>query len=302
LGQELRRRPPDVFFTPAHVIPFGYRRPAVATVHDLGYHHFPEAHTAGQRLYLRWSTAYNARTARRVIADSQATAADLRRFYALEPKKVVVIHPGVDSELHRVTDEETLATVWRKYNIYPPYFLYIGTLHPRKNLVRLAHAFASSGLAEQESLYTLILAGKIGWLAQPIIEALRHMSAEVSGRIHLPGFVADEDKAALLSGATALLFPSLYEGFGFPVLEAQACGTAVLCSNTSSLPEVAGEGALLVDPLDQTAISSALQRIAADNNLRQQLIACGYDNVRKFSWEKAAADVLETLELAAASR
>jgi glycosyltransferase involved in cell wall biosynthesis len=300
LNQELRQRPPDVFFTPAHVIPIGYRRPSVATVHDLGYHHFPDAHTPGQRLYLRWSTRHNVRLARRVIADSQATADDLLRFYPIEPSKVVVIHPGVDPKLRPVTEEETLSTVWRKYGVYPPYFLYIGTLHPRKNLVRLAQAFTSSGLAEQESLYTLVLAGKTGWLAEPIIEALRNMSTEVSGRIHLPGFIDDANKAALLSGATALVFPSLYEGFGFPVLEAQACGTAVICANTSSLPEVAGRGALLVDPSDKGAITSALQQVAADSSLRERLIACGYENVQEFSWQKAATKVLETLELSAA--
>jgi glycosyltransferase involved in cell wall biosynthesis len=299
LNQELRQRPPDIFFTPAHVIPIGYRCPSVATVHDLGYHHFPETHTASQRLYLRWSTGHNARLAQRVIVDSQATADDLLRFYPIEPSKVVVIHPGVDPALQRITDEETLSIVWRKYRVYPPYFLYIGTLHPRKNLLRLMEAFAGSGLAGQESLHTLVLAGKSGWLTQPIIEALHRMSPEVSGRIHLPGFVDDADKAALLSGATALAFPSLYEGFGFPVLEAQACGTAVICANGSSLPEVAGKGGLLVDPFDKGAIASALQQVAADDALRERLVACGYDNVRKFNWQKAAAEVLETLELSA---
>ncbi len=296
LRQELRQRPPDVFFTPAHVIPYGYSGPSVATIHDLGYHHFPETHTRTQRLYLRWSTRHNAQVARRVIADSQATAADLLRFYPVDPAKVVVIHPGVDPELRPVTNKETLSAVWRKYHVYPPYFLYIGTLHPRKNLVRLAQAFAASGLAEQDSLYTLVLAGKEGWLTQPLIQALHNMSAEVSGRIHLPGFVDDNDKAALLSGATALAFPSLYEGFGFPVLEAQACGTAVICANTSSLPEVAGEGALLTSPTDIAAITNALQRMAADQDLRQDLIARGYENVQRFKWQKAAAEVLALLE------
>lgn len=297
LKRELRQRPPDIFFTPAHVIPYGYEGPSIATIHDLGYHHFPEAHTLAQRLYLRWSTRHNAQVSRRVIADSQATADDLLRFYAVDPRKVVVIHPGVDPELRHVTDEKVLSAVWRKYNVYPPYFLYIGTLHPRKNLVRLAQAFAASGLAERDSLYTLVLAGKEGWLTEPIIQALHNMSAEVSGRIHLPGFVDDNDKAALLSGATALAFPSLYEGFGFPVLEAQACGTAVICANTSSLPEVAGRGALLVNPTDKAAITSALQQVAADSNLRQQLVTNGYENVQRFKWQKAAAEVLATLEL-----
>ncbi len=299
LGRELRRRPPGVFFTPAHVIPIGYRGPAVATIHDLGYEQFPEAHPRRQLAYLRWSTRHNARTAHRVIADSIATRDDLVRFYGTDAAKIDVVYPGADPDLRRAEDETQIAEALTRHSIRPPYLLYLGTLQPRKNLVRLVEAFAVSGLHQQG--YSLVLAGKAGWLAQPILDAIGHQPSAVRDCIRVTGYVDEADKTALLSGATALAFPSLYEGFGFPVLEAQACGTPVICANTSSLPEVTGEGALLVNPLDTAALAEAMRRVAGDAGLRQNLVAAGYANLDRFSWPDAAVRVLDVLEAAAVS-
>jgi glycosyltransferase involved in cell wall biosynthesis len=294
LGHELRSRPPDVFFTPAHVIPVGIRCPSVATVHDLGYEHFPEAHPRRQLAYLRWSTRHNARVARRVIADSQATADDLTALYDTDPAKIAVIYPGADPELRRVSDPATLAATAAKYAIARPYLLYLGTLQPRKNLVRLVEAFAKSDLHKDG--YALVLAGRVGWLAEPLLATVGALPPAVRERVHLPGYVDEADKAALLSGATALVFPSLYEGFGFPVLEAMACGVPVICAGTSSLPEVAGDAALRVDPLDVAGLAAALRRVAADGELREAMIAKGYANLARFRWETAAAQTLDVLE------
>lgn len=300
LGRELRLRLPDVFFTPAHVIPVGYGGPAVATIHDLGYEYYPEAHPRRQLAYLRWSTRHNARVSRRIIADSRATRDDLVRLYSVDPAKIDVVYPGIDPDLRRVEDQAQIAAVCAKYGIHSPYLLYLGTLQPRKNLVRLVETFAQSGLYTEG--YVLVLAGKPGWLAQPIFDVVRDLPSVIRERILLPGYVADADKAALLSGATALVLPSLYEGFGFPVLEAQVCGTPVVCSNTSSLPEVAGEGALLVDPIDEASIASGLAQIVADEALRRRLIAAGYNNVRRFNWDDAATAALRLLEQAAGQK
>jgi len=291
LAWELQRNPPDIFFTPAHVIPFTYHRRSVATVHDLGYHHFPEAHTWRQLAYLRWSTRHNGRVSYRIIADSRATRSDLVRFDALTAAKIEVVYPGIDPTLQPVTEESHLAAVQRKYQIRSPYLLYIGTLQPRKNLVRLIRAFVTSHLPHQ-----LVLAGKSGWLSQPILDEVKRQQAPII----LPGFVPDADKAALISGATALLYPSLYEGFGFPALEAQACATPLLCANTSSLPEIVGDGALLVDPLNEAGLTQAIVQIASDANLRQTLVQKGQQNVKRFTWERTASQVLAVLEQAAA--
>ena len=296
LGRELRARPPDVFFTPAHVIPLGYRRPSVATVHDLGYEYFPEAHPRQQLAYLRWSTRHNARVARRLLVDSQATADDLVKFYGTDPARMAVVYPGADPDLRRVTDKPTVAATLARHGIRQPYFLYVGTLQPRKNLIRLVEAFVASDLHTDG--YSLVLAGKAGWLADPLLATVRGLSSGVHRQIALPGYIPDADKAALLSGATALVFPSLHECFGFPVLEAQACGTPVICSRTSSLPEVAGAGALLVDPLDSGALAVMMRRLAGDDKLRASLVEGGYVNSRQFIWAKTAAEAMTALEAA----
>ncbi len=297
LAAELHRRPPDIFFTPAHVIPFTYAGPAVATVHDLGYHHFPEAHPWRQLAYLRWSTRHNGRRARRIIADSEATKEDLIRLDGIPADKIEVIYPGIDPALQPVTDEAAITTVLHKYNVTPPYLLYLSTLQPRKNVARLAEAFAASDLPHQ-----LILAGKPGWLSQPILDTISNLQSPKATKINVTGFIDEQDKAALLSGATAVLYPSLYEGFGFPVLEAQACGTAVLTANSSSLPEVAGDAALLVDPLDTVAMTQGIQKLANDEAYRQKLVQRGFENVKRFSWEETAVQVLQALESAAGNR
>ncbi len=294
LAWELQRRPPDLFFTPAHVIPFTYRGPAAATIHDLGYHHFPQAHPRRQLIYLRWSTRHNGRTAHKIIADSQATKDDLVKLDGIDPAKIEVVYPGIDPKLAEVKDGGQITAVLQKHNITPPYFLFLSTLQPRKNLVRLIRAYTASGVD-----YQLVLAGKKGWLSQPILDEINSQQPTVNSQqatIIAPGFVDDADKAALLSGATALLYPSMYEGFGFPVLEAQACGTAVLTANSSSLPEVAGDAALLVDPLDTNAIAAAIHKLAADPLLRHELVQKGFENVRRFTWGETAVCILNVLE------
>ena len=296
LARELRQHPVDLFFTPAHVLPLTLRGRALATIHDLGYHHFPQAHPLSQRLYLHWSTRHNARHAPHLLADSQTTKDDLIRFYHTPPAKVTVVYPGlpgqekVNSQQSTVNSEPASFTIHNsQFTIHhsPPYLLYVGTLQPRKNLSRLVEAYAQSGISQH-----LVLAGRVGWLAQDLLETINRQPETVRGRIHLPGYVSEQEKNRLLCGATALLFPSLYEGFGFPVLEAQAVGTPVLCANSSSLPEVAGDSALLVDPLQVGEIAAAMQRLTQDTALCQELSRKGYENIRRFTWENAAAQLL----------
>lgn len=294
LAKELRRRTPDVFFTPAHVIPFVFRGRSVATVHDLGYHYFPEAYTRRQLAYLKLSTRSNCRLSRKIISDSEATKADLIKFYDVDPRKIDVIYPGIDPQLKPVTDANELEAAQKRYNVTAPYLLFISTLQPRKNLVRLIQAYAAADLPHE-----LVLAGSQGWRSGPIFDEINRLDLSIRQRVRLTGFVEDADKAALISGATVLLYPSLYEGFGFPLLEGQTCGTPVIAANTSSLPEIAGGAALLVDPEDSTAIADSMRLIVEDSEMRHDLRNKGYENVKRFTWEKAAAQVLKTLEQAA---
>ncbi|HEY64534.1 MAG TPA: glycosyltransferase family 4 protein [Caldilineae bacterium] len=296
LSWEMLRCPPDVLFVPAHVLPLWRPRRTVVTVHDLGYHHYPEAHPWRQRTYLEWSTWWNAHVADVVLADSQATCEDLIAAYRVDPERVVVVYPGRDESLRRVEDPQALEVVRTRYGLSQHYILYVGTLQPRKNLVRLIRAFARlvGGAEGFPSDLELVLAGRPGWLSDSILAEPRRLGIE--GRVRFPGYVADEDLAALISGAQIFAYPSLYEGFGFPVLEAQACGVPVLTSRASSLPEVAGDAAWLVDPEDEEAITDGLRRLLSDPALREDLIARGYANVRRFSWDRTAREVLDILE------
>ncbi len=286
LAWEVARHRPDVLFVPSHVIPFlppGLLSPSVVTLHDVGYRHFPAAHTASQRLYLELSTRWSSWVARRVIAPSQATADDLMRFYGTPEEKLRVIYEAAGAFPQTEFLQETQ---------FVKYALYVGTLQPRKNLARLIDAYAR--LIEREKIdWDLVIAGGLGWLGEPFPAQVAALG--LGERIHFPGYVDDADLPALFQNALFFAFPSLYEGFGLPVLEAQQMGVAVMTSNNSSLPEVAGDAALLVDPNDTEAIADAMLRLSRDESLRQELIAKGYENVKRFSWEKAARETLAVL-------
>jgi len=294
LSWEMARHPPQVLFVPAHVIPLIHPCPTLVTVHDLGYLLYPEAHPLRQRVYLDLSTRWNAHTATHLLADSDATRTDLVGHYGVPADKTTVAYPGIDESLQPVGETAAIRAAKARYGITGDYLLYLGTLQPRKNLVRLVEAFAGFAAKGPPSPVRLVLAGKRGWLDDDLVKVVER--ERLGDRVLFPGYIADEDKAALLSGALAFVFPSLYEGFGLPVLEAQACGCPVITSITSSLPEVAGDGALLVDPEDTVAIAAAIGRLATDPELCQRLVELGFANARRFSWQSCVETVLGVLD------
>lgn len=291
LGPELARRPPDVLLVPSHVVPLLHPAESVVTIHDLGYLAFPEAHTARRRIELHLTTRWSLRAARRVIAISQATKDDLVRHYGADPARIRVVHHGLSAGF-RPAEPERIAEAQARYGIDQPYLLYVGTIQPRKNLARLIEGFAAAG-AGVGPRTLLVIAGRRGWLSAPIERRAAELGVE--DRVRFVGYVPDDDLPALLSGALAFVFPSLYEGFGMPVLEAMACGAPVLASRSSALPEVAGDAALLVDPLDPAAIAAGLARLASDADLRADLRARGLARAAAFTWERCAAETLGVL-------
>jgi glycosyltransferase involved in cell wall biosynthesis len=299
LSAELFAHPPDVLFVPAHVLPCpGALRPglrSVVTLHDLGYEYFPAAHPRAQRLYLRLSTRWSARVAQRVIAVSEATKRDLVRFTRIDAAKVTVVYHGVDRHFAPATLAQ-IAPVAARYGVDGPYFLYVGTIQPRKNLERLLRAYARAAKG-QAHFPQLLIAGRVGWLSEGIVALAQQLG--VAGRVRLLGYVPDEHVPALLGGALAFTYVSLHEGFGMPVLEAMACGTPVLTSNTSALPEVAGDAALLVDPLNETAIAEGLLRLADDPVLRADVRARGLLHAASWTWRRCAEETLGVLQAAA---
>lgn len=294
LAAALWARRPDLTFVPAHTLPRFFPGRAAVTVHDLGYIHFPEAHPEKERRYLDWSTRYSAGRARRILADSRATQADLMQHYNIHVDKIRIVYPGVDESLKPMRDAAELAAVRAKYGLPERYLLFIGTLQPRKNIARLTQAFAQwRANAPQDQDIVLALGGGQGWLYDP------SWVADVPN-VALLGYVADEDLAALYSGALGFVFPSLYEGFGFPLLEAMRCETPVLCSDTSSLPELGGEAALYVNSLEVESIQNGIVRLVAlDEGQRQRMIALGREQANRFTWEASAQAALKVLEEAA---
>lgn len=291
LGPASWRARPRVLFVPAHVVPL-LHPPTVVTIHDVGYRVFPEAHTARRRLELEVTTRWSLRAARRVLAVSEATKRDLVNWYGVNPDRITVTPLGLSADFGPPDDRDCVTAVRARYGLLQrPYLLYIGTVQPRKNLARVIEALATV-LAAGYNL-DLVLAGKRGWLSEPIERRASELG--IADRVRFTGYIADADLPALLAGALAFIFPSLYEGFGLPVLEAMACGAPVITSTISSLPEVAGDAALLVDPLDPYAIAAAIMRVHDDATLRADLRQRGLARARQFTWESCAQRTLEAL-------
>jgi glycosyltransferase involved in cell wall biosynthesis len=298
LSAEMMVRPPDVLFVPAHSLPPILPRASVVTIHDLGYRHFPGEHPPGTRWLRRVSTTLSARRATRVVAISGATRDDLVRYDRVPPRRISVVHHGRAPWFQPVADAGRIAEVRQRHGLDRPYFLFVGTLQPRKNLERLLAAFDRVAVDRVDVVLALVGAG--GWQPDRLERALASVRAR--DRVRLLGYVPDDDLPSLFRGSLGLAFPSLYEGFGLPALEAMACGAPVLTSSTSSLPEVVGEAGLLVDPLNVDAIAAGLARLADDPGLRRELGQRGIERASGFTWERAAQETLSVLRAAHQAR
>lgn len=283
LGMERLRRHvgADLVHYPATIGPMGPVRNVVLTVHDLSFLHHPEWFRASRAWYYRATIRRSVRHATRILADSEATARDLVGLLGVPRDRIDVAHLGVSPTLQ--PDPESAATVRNAYHLPDRSLLYMGTLEPRKNLVRLVEAF---GMVHGETPQDLVLAGRWGWRSDALKTAIK--ASPCRDRIHLPGHIVQADIPGLYSAADAFLWPSLFEGFGLPPLEAMACGTPVLTSNTSSLPEVVGDAALLVDPEDTTALADAICRLGGDESLRQEYAQAGRIRAKSFTWQACA--------------
>lgn len=284
----------DVLFVPAHTLPI-IRKPGlktVVTVHDLGSQYLPKMHQLKQRAYLSLMQSYQLKTASKIIAVSNATREDLIKKIGINPKKIKVAYEGYDQKLFKQSKTDTLV------NSLIPYFLFVGTVQPRKNLERIIRAFARIKDEQSSPLdKNLVVAGEKGWMSDEIYELPKKLGIEKN--VKFLGYVPEKDLPALYSNAKALVFSSLFEGFGLPILEAQACGCPVITSNLSSMPEIAsppaGGGAIFVDPYSIDDIVEGIRRIE-DRRLRMEMIKAGLENVKRFSWEKCAKETLKVLE------
>jgi glycosyltransferase involved in cell wall biosynthesis len=249
---------------------------------------FPQHHLPRNRIFLSLAMPLFLRRTDAIICVSEHTKRDAVKLYQIDETKTHVIHEGIHPRFKQVTDLSALQRAKERYNLPDQFILAVGTIEPRKNLITLFEAFKALVANSQWPNLTIIVVGKQGWLFEETFRAVHERG--LTGRVKFPGFVADEDLPAVYSLAKALAFPSVYEGFGFPPLEAMACGTPVLCSNTSSLPELVGQSALLLPPTDAAEWATALNQVLTDRGLALALRQRGPHQAAKYSWEKAAKE------------
>ena len=259
--------------------------PTVLTVHDLIFRHLPVHHKPLNRWYLNLALPLYCRRAAHIIAISEHTRRDLIATYGLDPEKITVIYEAAAPRF-RPQSPQTVAAVRSRYSLPDRYLIFIGTIEPRKNLTRLLTAFETlhaEGLTDG-----LVIVGRRGWLYDGFFARLEESPAREA--VILPGYTPDEDLPAVCTGAQALALPSLYEGFGLPVLEAMACGTPVVASNASSIPEIGGDAALYFDPTDEEAIIETIRNLLRETDTQDEMRMKGLAQAARFSWQRAAVE------------
>ena len=299
---------PDVFFSPAHYGPRYSKVPYVVTIHDLSYLHYPQMFKKDDLLQLTSWSKYSILNSAHVLAPSKSTKEDIIKNYNVPASKITVTYEGYDDSSFKPQSKSKVQGLKSKYKINGDYIIFVGTLQPRKNLERLIEAFAklignwklparrSLGEAGEIGNYQLVIVGRKGWLYEPIFEKVEQLKLE--DKVVFTDFVPDEQLPTLVSGAKVYVLPSLWEGFGIPVVEAQACEVPVVVSNTSSLPEIVGESGILVDPEDIDSIAGGIKK-ALDPSAAKDLIKKGLENTKRFSWQNCAKETLEVLKRAA---
>jgi glycosyltransferase involved in cell wall biosynthesis len=289
----LRKHRIDVCFFTNFVLSVAALCPMVLTIHDLSFKLFPRTHSLRNVVWARSLVPISTRRASRIIADSNNTKLDLLRVMNVPDQKVSVVHLGVSgySPDPQPGDEEALM----HYGIFKPYTLYVGTLEPRKNLTMLIKAFDK--VVKSGSDAHLVLAGRRGWMAQAIFDELERR--DLIGRIHITGYVHEEHLPALYRNATVFIYPSLYEGFGLPPLEAMSSGTPVIVSRNSSLPEVVGDAGIYVNALDADDLAQAMESVINNPELARSLREKGLERAEQFSWKKTAERTLDIIREAA---
>lgn len=299
----------DVFFSPAYalpILPSVYRRRDkvskpryVVTIHDLiGLLH-PETFTRKMHLWQKLFVANAARHADAIITGSQAAKMDFLKLHPIEERRITVIPHSVDEDFRLISDSHRLEKVKQTYRLPDRILLYVGTVEPRKNIAALARAFAMLPTHVRDE-FTLVIAGRPGWYVESIYAEVARL--RLAEKIRFLGYISRNDLPSLYNLATVFGYPSMHEGFGFPPLEAMSCGVPVLCSNTSSFPEVVGDAAIMVDPTDVEELSKQLGRLLVDASLRSELRSRGLARARLFSARRTAEQTLEVLKNAAMIR
>ncbi len=280
----------DIFHAPDFVLPPVRGAKTIVTVHDLSFMRTPHCAPPRLRAYLNEVVPRSIGRADVILADSQNTRHDIIALLDVAPEKIAVVPAGVESRFRPIDQAAELERVQRHYKLERPFILSVGTLEPRKNFVGLIEAYKLLGEARNRDL-KLVIAGGKGWLYEEIFATVERLN--LNERVIFPGFVADEDLPALYNLAQLFAFPSFYEGFGLPPLEAMACGTPVVTSNSSSLPEVVGQAGIMVEAQDTEGLAQAMERVSNDEDLRRSMREAGLRQAKQFTWEEAVKKLLK---------
>jgi len=279
----------DVLHSPHYTMPLAKPCRSVVTIHDLTFFLYPQMHLLYKRLFFRTMMRLATYHADALIAISHSTRADMLKILHASPDKIQVIHYGLASHFQPVSDTRVLDAFCQQYHLPHPFILYVGNFEPRKNLPILVRAFAR--LVHNGVPHSLVLAGTRGWNDNAIFTVIEELG--LKARILFPGYIPQSELPILYSAADLFVYPSLYEGFGLPVLEAMACGVPVITSAVSSMPEVTGDAGILIAPGDVDALASAMLRVLTDRALHATLVARGVARARMFSWERTAQATLD---------
>jgi len=285
---------PAVFFSPSMILPFWGKTPSVMVVYDLVFDLFPQYYRGLiNQLYLKLFFAPSLLRAKKIIAISESTKMDLVNIYQVPPEKVRVIHLAAAEEYKIITDQARLSAIKRKYSLPDNYLLFVGTVEPRKNVRGLLQAYFSLPLSIRER-HRLVICGQKGWGYKVLQAWLQDQPAR--DEVVFLNYVDEADLPAIYNQAALFVYPSFYEGFGLPVLEAMACGVPTITSKTSSIPEVAGDAAILIDPNDPAQLAEKISQVLADNALAEELRANGLKQASKFSWQKTAQETMKLIK------
>ncbi len=297
LSGELRKNPVDVLHVQFTAPPFA-PCPVVVSIHDLSFEHLPQTFKRRSRTQLRITVRRSARQASQVVALSEFARSDIINTYGVRSEKVTAIPLAAPSHFGPVEDENELQRVRQTYGIKDDYILSVGSIQPRKNLSRLIAAYSRLRRAQPgRKLPQLVLVGKCAWLYDETLRTIKELG--VSDAVILTGYVPEVDLPALYSGALCFVYPSYFEGFGLPPLEAMKCGAPVIVGNKTSLPEVVGQAGMLVDPFDVNDIASAIEKVISDSNLRSHLRLKGLERASLFDWQETARQTLAVYKKAA---
>ncbi|MFH1233434.1 MAG: glycosyltransferase family 1 protein [Patescibacteria group bacterium] len=323
LSLEMLFHPPDVLFIPSHTLPIIHQRKSVVTIHDVGFvrdHKLYGNKRIGPTDLIRgfllnwlvkiislgkyganifdyhvWSTKFALKHAKKIITVSQFSKKEIEEIYSVDSKKIQVIYHGYDNNLYQpMIDFEKINQVLNKYGIKQPYIFYAGRLEKKKNTPTLIEAYAIMREKHKNIKHKLVLIGNAGYGFDEVNYTIHKFN--IDKEIILTGWMAEEDMPFIYNGAKAFIFPSCYEGFGIPLLQAMACNTAIVASNIPAVSEVVKDSALLFDPFNKIEMAEAMTKIIIDDNLRHDLIAKGQGRVKNFSWEKCARETLAVLE------